>query len=140
MAEPGAVIDQATSGRHERLARPGLGMIGPPGLAPVPMLDEPFEPRVRIPRIILGAAGRARCTVLGQRGRVHGVEDQNVVLPERLDEWTTRLLQTDGTRPAAQAAAQRGGPGRKRFRSVLEKQGLLLARSDVNQTDLRRGV
>jgi hypothetical protein len=133
-------MDQATSVLHEILARPYLGMIWPPGLEPVPMLDEPFEPRVRIPRIILGSAGRERFTVLGQRGRVNGVEDQKVVFPERIDEWTTRRLQTDGNRPAAKADAQRGGPGLKLFRSVLENQGLLLASRDVNQTDIMLGV
>jgi hypothetical protein len=140
MAEPGAVMDQATSVLHEILARPCLGMIWPPGLEPVPMLDAPCEPRGRSPRSILGAAGRARVTVRGQRGRVNGVEDQNVVVQERLDEWTTRLLQTDGHRPAATAEAQRGGPGLKRFRSVLENQGRLLASRDGNQTDILLGV
>jgi hypothetical protein len=133
-------MDQATSVLHELLARPCLGMIWPPGLAPVPLLDEPCEPRGRLPRSILGSAGRERCTVRGQRGRVHGVEDHNVVVQERLDAWPTRRLQTDGHRPAATAEAPRGGPGRKRFRRVREHQGRLLASRDVNQTDIRLGV
>src|SRR4030095_11513345 len=44
MAEPGAVIDQATSVLHEIWARPCLGMIWPPGLEPVPLLAAPCEP------------------------------------------------------------------------------------------------
>src|SRR6266511_78406 len=140
MAEPGAVIHQATSVLHEILERSCLGIIWPPGLEPVSMLDEQFEQIVRIPRIILGSAGRERFTVLGQRGRVNGVEDQKVVFQERIDEWTTRLLQTDGNRLSGKAGAQRGGPGIKLFRSVLEDEGLFLASSDVNQTDIMLGV
>ena len=140
MAEPGAVMDQATSVRHEIWERSCLGMIWPPGLEPVPLRDEPCEPRVRLPRSILGSAGRERFTVRGQRGRVHGVEDHKVVCQERIDAWPTRRLQTDGKRPAAKAAAQRGGPGLQRFRSVLANQGRCRARSDVTQTDIMRGV
>jgi hypothetical protein len=109
-AEPGAVVDQATSVLHEIWARSCLGMIWPPGLEPVPMWDEPVEPIVRIPRIILGAAGREGFTVLGQRGRVTWVEDPKVVVQERVEAWATRRLQTDGNRPSAQADAHRGGP------------------------------
>jgi hypothetical protein len=57
MAEPGAVMDQAASVLHERWARAGLGMLWPPGLEPVPRLDEPCEPIVCLLRIILGSAG-----------------------------------------------------------------------------------
>jgi hypothetical protein len=56
-AEPGAVRDHAASGRPERWARSGLGMLGPPGLAPVPRVDEPCALIVGIRRISLGAAG-----------------------------------------------------------------------------------
>lgn len=140
MAEPGAVMDQAASVLHEIVSRSGLGLIWPPGLAPVSRLDEPVEPRVRLPRLILGSAGRERCTGLGQRGRVTGGEDQKGVLQERREEWSTRRLQTDGHRLSGTAGAPRGGPGIKRCRSVLEEEGRCLASRDVNQTDIRRGV
>jgi hypothetical protein len=139
IAEPGVVIDQAASILHERWERSGLGMIWPPGLEPVPMVDEPCEPIVRSPRSILGSAGREGFTVLGQRGRVNRVEAPKVVLQERVDAWATRRLQTDGNRSSAKSDAQRGGPGIQRFRSVLEEKGRLLTRSDVNQTDIRLG-
>ena len=80
MTDAGAVMDQTPSGLDQIWARARLGMIGPPGLEPVPMVAEPLESIVCLLRIICGPAGRERFPVLGQRGGVERVEDQQVVL------------------------------------------------------------
>jgi hypothetical protein len=104
------------------------------------MMEEQLEQIVSILRVIFGPAGRERFTVLGQRGRVDRVEDQKVILQERVDQWTTRLLQTDRNLLSGKAGAQCGGPCIKLFWGVLEDQGLFLAGRDVNQTDIVLGV
>jgi hypothetical protein len=50
---------------YEILERPCLGIIWPPGLEPIPMMEEQIKQIGRILRIIFGAAGRERFPVLG---------------------------------------------------------------------------
>src|SRR5918996_445169 len=140
ITDSGAVIDQTPSMLDQILERSRLGMIWPPGPEPVPMVEEQLEYIVCIPRIIFGPAGRERFPVLGQRGGVDRVEDQKVVLQERVDQRTTRLLQTDRNWLSGKAGAQCGGPGLKLFRSVLEDAGRFLARCHVKETDSMLGV
>src|SRR4029434_9467218 len=52
MTDAGAGIDQTPSLLDQRLERPRLGMIWPPGPEPVPRVEEPLESRVCIPRLI----------------------------------------------------------------------------------------
>ena len=140
IAEPGAILDPAASGRHEIGERSGLRVIWPPGLESVPLVDERFKQIICSPRIILGSAGRECFTVLGPRGRVKRGEDPKGVLQERIDEGAASLLPTDGNRPSAKAEAPHGGPGSKLFRGVLEETGLFRASGAVNQTDSRLGL
>ena len=55
-------------------------------------LDEIFGIR----RVVFRPAGRERFAELGERFRVDGVEYQEVVLEQRVDEGAARLLQADG--------------------------------------------
>jgi hypothetical protein len=140
MAEPGAVMDQATSMFHQIWQCSCLGIVWPPRLEMIPMMEEPLEQRVCIARIIFGPAGRERLPVLGSCGRVDRVEHKKVIRQERIDEWTTRLLQTDSDLPSGKAGAQGGGPCCKLFWGVLEDERFFLAGRRINQTDIMLGV
>ena len=140
MAEPCAVMAQAPSVLHQIVQRPCLGMLWPPGLEPVPMLEEQLEQIVRILRIIFGPARRERLTVRGERGGVDRVEHKKVVLQERLDQWTTRLLQADRDLLAGKAGAQHGSPGCKLFWGVREDAVFFLAGRSIKQTDIMLGI
>src|SRR5215207_1069523 len=54
MTNAGAGIDQTPSRLDQLVARSRLGMIWPPGLAPVPRVEEPCESIVCILRLICG--------------------------------------------------------------------------------------
>jgi hypothetical protein len=140
MTDAGAVMDQTPSRLDQIWARARLGMIGPPGLEPVPMVAEPLESIVCLLRIICGPAGRERFPVLGQRGGVERVEDQQVVRQERVEQRTTRWLQTDSHGWSGTAGAPCGGPGLKRFGGVLEDAGLVLASGHVKETAIMLGI
>jgi hypothetical protein len=51
LAEPGAVMDQATAGRPALVARPWRGLRWSPGLEPVLLRAEPREESVGLPRL-----------------------------------------------------------------------------------------
>src|SRR4029450_6010893 len=140
LTDPCAVIDQATSVLHQILQRPCLGIIWLPSLEPVPMMAEQLKQIVRILRIIFGPAGRECLTVLGQRGGVDRVEDQKVVLQERIDQWPARLLQADSDLLAGKTGAQRSGPCLKLFWGVLEDEVFFLAGRSIKQTDIMLGI
>src|SRR5262245_61496615 len=140
ITESGAVIDQTPSMLAQIWERARLGIIWPPGLEPIPMVEEQCESIVCILRIIFGPAGRERFPVRGPRGGVDRGEDQKVILQERVAQRTTRLLQTDSNWLSGKAAAQCGGPGLKLFWGVLEDAGLFLASCHVKETDSMLGV
>ena len=69
---PCAVIDETPSVLDEILERPGLDIIWPPDLKPLPMMEEQSKQIGCIPRIIFGPAGRERFPVLGQGAGLMG--------------------------------------------------------------------
>jgi hypothetical protein len=58
-------MDQATSMLHQIWQCSCLGIVWPPRLEMIPMLEEQLEQIVCIARIIFGPAGRERLPVLG---------------------------------------------------------------------------
>src|SRR5215470_18340822 len=104
------------------------------------MVEEQLEQIIRILRIIFGAAGRECFPVLSQGGGVDGVKNQKVVLQERIDQKTPRLLQTDGNGLSDKAGAQGSSPGLKGFWGVREDARLCLTGRHVKQTDIMFGI
>ena len=50
-------MDETPSVLYEILERPCFNILWPPGLEPIAMVEEQLEQRIRILRIIFGAAG-----------------------------------------------------------------------------------
>jgi hypothetical protein len=139
-AEPGAVMHQAPSMLPQLVQGACLGLVWPPRLEMIPMMEAQREPRVCIARSIFGPAGRERLPVLGEGGRGDRGEPKPVMRQERREEWPTRLLQTDSALPSGNAGAQGGGPGCKLFRGVREDERCCLAGRRIHQPDLMLGV
>jgi hypothetical protein len=100
--EAGFVLDQFPAMLDEALERPGVLIRRTPRLQLRLMRADQFQHQLGIGGIILLAAGRQRFTTLGQHPRIDGVEDQVVILQERIDQAASRWLQTDGNGAARQ--------------------------------------
>ena len=114
-AEPGAVMDHAASGRPERRARSGLGMLGPPGLAPVPRVDEPCarlgEQAARDVARVIGCIGERPQTSSGTSAERRGPRAGS--RPTAIGRPPTRRRQA-----VAQAASAAGIGGQRRDAGV----------------------
>ena len=73
------------------------------------MMLEEVEQIIGIGGIIFAVRGGESLAILGEGGRVDGIEDEEVVLQQRVDQWPTRLLETDGDGLTSEALAQREG-------------------------------
>ena len=96
VANPAAVINQPAAVLDEVLQRAGLLVVRQPGLELLAVQSEQVSQVGGVAGIILGPARRECLTELGQRLRVDGVESEEVVLEQCVDERAARLLQADG--------------------------------------------
>jgi hypothetical protein len=99
-----------------------------------------LQPSIRLLRILCGPAGRERLTIRGARGGGDRGEPKTVVRQERLEQWTTRLLQADSALLAGTAGAQRGGPGLKIFWGVREDKVCWRGGRSIQQTAIMLGI
>src|SRR5437868_12682243 len=81
-----------------------------PGTQTITMKLQEVEQIIGIGGIIFAARGGESLAILGQRGRIDGIEDEEVVLQQRVNQWPTRLFETDCDGRTREALAQRESP------------------------------
>ncbi len=120
----------------EKLQRARPLVVRQPRLQTLSVMDEQLDELLGISRVILSSRRGESFAESGERLRVDGVEDEEVVLQERVNERAAPLLKADGDSLAGVAPAQGGGPLVEFLRRVLDDGGLALPRSAVEEADI----
>ena len=105
----------------ELAGRDGLRLPGPE-LRPVG--PDQVEQQGRIGGVVLRPAGREDFPIPGQRLRIDRIEDEKLVLHQRVDHGAFTLLDGDAHRPPAKPLPQLGRPGMQHIGPLLELQPL----------------
>src|SRR5260370_40343041 len=74
------------------------------------MMLQKVEQIVGIGGIIFAAGGGESLAILGQGGWIDRIGREEVVLQQRIEQWSRRLFETDTNGPTREALAQREGP------------------------------
>ena len=82
------------------------------------------EQQGRIGRVILGPAGREDFPIPGQRLRIDRIEDEKLILHQRVDHGAFTLLDGKPHRPAGKPLPQLGHPGMQHVGPLLELEPL----------------
>ena len=108
-----ALLGQQSQAARDRIVRtPRAQFVG--------VVAEKAGQQFGIGRIALRAAGVQGRAIVRELLRVEGMQYEELILHQRVDQGTARLLQTDRDRPSAELLAQLGGPRGDRFRSLLD--------------------
>jgi hypothetical protein len=91
-----------------------------PGTQPVAVTGQQLPEQFSIDGIVLGAAGGEGVAVAFGGGGIDGVEHDELVRYQGVNERPTGLFQTDADGLTAEAAAELGNPSRQRFWAVLQ--------------------
>jgi len=123
-----SVFDQAPQ-------QAGFDRVGVEAVQPILVVDENFQDLARVQWVAFGAAGFKGLSVFSDRGGVDGVEDQEIVGHQGVNQGAPGLFQAHGDRPAAEALAQLGQPGAKHFGLLLQRAGLDFTLADHLQAE-----
>src|SRR5882724_8691784 len=91
-----------------------------PGAQTLTMMLQEVEQIIGVGGIIFAAGGGESLAILGEGGGIDGIEHEEVVLQQGVDQWPTRLLETDGDRCTTETAAQTQGPLLQSCRRVFD--------------------
>ena len=122
--EAGALVDEVAALLAEQGEVAGGGIVGHPGAELVAVFDEQFPDQAGIDGIGFGATGCKRIAVAFGGDGVDGIENEEVVAHQRIQQRPAGLFEGEGDGPTAKALAQCGGKlgdghGRVRDRAVL---------------------
>ena len=120
---------------HQAGQQAGFPGVGPERREPVPVFGENGQDLVGVQRIALGPAGFEGLAKPGHGGGGDRVEDQEVMLQQRVNQRAAGLLHGHGDRPALETLPQLGHPGTEHLGLLLQGAGFLFGRARRQQTE-----
>jgi len=114
------LVDGLASVLDEEGELPGVFVVGEPGGESVAVEADEVEEELGVGAVVLGPAGVEGFSEAGEGFGVDGVEDEEVVFHQGVEERSSELFEGDGDRSAAESPAKGSGPVVERFGGVLD--------------------
>jgi hypothetical protein len=136
-----AVLDQVTSRLDEPPEGAHVVALATKRCELLRVTAQQIEGQRRVGRVVLGATRDEGTTVFGERARIHGEDDEELVLEQRRHDRPLGELEAHGDGATAEAFAELTCPGVNDSGTVFENGSLAIGRTrDLKQTSCLRSA
>ena len=136
VSDPDAVLDQVTSRLDEPPEGAHVVALTAKRRELLRMTAQQLERQRRVGRVVLGAARDEGTTVRGERARIHGEDDEELVLEQRRHDRSLGELEAHGDGATSEAFTELARPGVNDSWTVFEHGSLAIGRTRDLKADV----